>query len=488
MSQDDRTPARLRWARMRFSIIGPLLAAPPVEGELSSRIEQLASQAWQHPTTAEPVRFSFKTIERWYYAARAAPDPVTALARQVPSHAGTHPSVGALLADAIVAQHKDHPRWSYQLHHDNLCSLARQEPRLGVVPGYATIVRFMKSRGLARGKRRSRGSEDRFVPREKRSYEVEHVHGLWHFDFHQGSRAVLLPSGAWVKPQLLGILDDRSRLCCHLQWYLHEDTDSLVHGFSQAIQKRGLCRAALSDNGSAMLSAEFTEGLERLGIVHHTTLPQTPEQNGKQEAFWGQIEGRLLPMLEGVEGLSLDLLNTATQAWSEGEYNRRDHSEINESPLERYLRGPTVGRDSPSSDALRRAFKTEVSRRHRRSDGTVTVEGIRFEVPSAYRTLQDLRLRVARWDLSSVDLVDPRSGRHLAVLLPVDKARNAERARRTLDAPEPTAERTKRASGLAPLLSELMSDYAATGLPPGFIPKHDSDETDPDNDPSEESQ
>ena len=48
MTQDEEAPARLRWARMRFSIIGPLLAAPPADGELHARLEQLASQAWQH--------------------------------------------------------------------------------------------------------------------------------------------------------------------------------------------------------------------------------------------------------------------------------------------------------------------------------------------------------------------------------------------------------------------------------------------------------
>ena len=38
------------------------------------------------------------TIERWYYAARDAADPVLALARKVPSHAGTHPSMPAPLS------------------------------------------------------------------------------------------------------------------------------------------------------------------------------------------------------------------------------------------------------------------------------------------------------------------------------------------------------------------------------------------------------
>lgn len=488
MSQDDDTPTRLRWARTRFSIIGSLLAAPPPDGELRAQVEELARKTWSHPTTGAPVKFSFSTIERWYYAARAAADPINALARQVPKHAGTHPSVGAALAAAIVAQHRDHPRWSYQLHHDNLCALAREDAQLGIMPGYTTIRRFMKGKGLIRGKHRRHRRDDQFVPREKRSYEVEHVHGLWHFDFHQGSRAVLLANGQWHKPQLLGIIDDRSRLCCHLQWYLAEDTDSLVHGFSQAIQKRGLPRAALSDNGSAMVSAEFAAGLERLGVVHHTTLPQTPEQNGKQESFWGQVEGRLLAMLEGVEQLTLDLLNNATQAWVEGDYNRREHSEIKESPLARCQRGPSVVRESPSSDELRRAFKMLVSRKHRRSDGTVTVEGVRFEVPSAYRTLTELKLRVARWDLSTVDLVDPRTGKHLATLLPIDKAKNAERVRRAFD--EPSAAPRSRSTEVAPLLRQLMADHAATGMPPGFIPKHTSaddaaaDATDENEDPS----
>jgi putative transposase len=483
MADNDPAPsARVRWARLRFQILGPLMASPADDGELKTRIDELAARPWRHPTTGESVRFSFKTIERWWYTARGADDPLTALARKVPSHAGTHPSLGPLLVEAIVKQHRDHPRWTFQLHHDNLLALVREDPRLAPVPSYPTLCRFMKGQGLLRArKRRPREDVDGepFVPRETRSYEVTHVHGLWHLDFHEGSRPVLVASGQWQKPQLLGVLDDRSRLCCHLQWYLDETAEALIHALSQAFQKRGLPRALLTDNGAAMLAAETTEGLERLGIVHHTTLPYSPEQNGKQESFWGQIEGRLLPMLEGEPELTLELLNLATQAWVEEEYQRKRHSEIHESPLERYLRGPSVGRECPSSDALRRAFRTDLSRKQRRSDGTVTVEGIRFEVPAAYRTLLRLRLRVARWDLSSVLLVDPRSGDPLATLLPLDKATNAERIRRVV-APAETQE-PERPVGIAPHLRALMADYAATGLPPAYLPQLDSTDDPPED-------
>lgn len=476
MGQDD-TPARVRWARLRFSIIGSLLAEPAELGQLSERLAELAGRVWRHPTRREEVRFSVKTIERWYYAARREDDPLRALERKVPSHAGTHPTISPALAAALALQHDEHPRWSYKLHHDNVRALAREEASLGAVPGYATICRYMKGHGLVRQKKRrqrpERGAD--FVPRETRSYEVEHVQGLWHLDFHEGSRKVLCASGEWRKPHLLGITDDASRLCCHAQWYLDPDTEALVHGLSQAIQKRGLPRALLTDNGGPMIAAETVEGLERLGVVYTTTLPRTPEQNGKQEVFWGQVEGRLLAMLEGEKELTLRLLNDATQAWVEQEYHRKEHRELKEPPLDRYLRGPSVGRPSPSSEALRRAFRMEITRTQRRSDGTTTVEGVRFEVPSAYRTLHYLRLRVARWDLQHVELVDPRTGAHLATLLPLDKAKNADRVRRALTQVAPATPRA-RPAGMAPLLRALMAEYAATGLPPAYLTKGEEDD------------
>ena len=158
---------------------------------------------------------------------------------------------------------------------------------------------------------------------------------LWHLDFHHGSLKVLTERGQWQRPIVLGILDDHSRLCCHLQWYLSETAEDLVHGFSQAIQKRGLPRALLTDNGAAMVSDEFTEGLLSLGIVHEKTLPYSPHQNGKQERLWATMEGRLMEMLEHVE-LTLDFLNEATQAWMEIEYNRAVHRELAMSPVERF--------------------------------------------------------------------------------------------------------------------------------------------------------
>lgn len=485
----DQSPpaARLRWARFRFGVVAPLLTAPPERGELSAALAELSARSWVHPTTGEPLRLSRKTIERWYYAVRDAEQPIEVLARKVPRHAGTHPSVSEPLVGVLRQLRADHPRWSAQLLYDNARVLSETTPELNEVPSYATVCRYLRSAGLGKARKpRRHEKEPGFAARERRSYEVAHVHALWHTDFHEGKRKVALPSGRLVKPTLFALLDDRSRLCCHAQWYADEENSEIfVHGLTQGFQKRKLPRSLLSDNGSAMLAAEVREGLGRLSVAHHTTLSESPEQNGKQEFFWTQVEGRLMAMLEGEPALTLELLNRATQAWVEQEYHRRVHGETGQTPLERWLEGPSVGRPCPSSDELRRAFRMEVTRQQRKSDGTLTFAGVRYELPSVYRTLERASVRVARWDLSSIDLVDPHRGTHLCTLWPLDKERNADRRRRTLARPSMAGEAglpsEPAAVGIAPLLQRLMADYAATGLPPAYVhhdpSRHDDDES-----------
>jgi len=264
------------------------------------------------------------------------------------------------------------------------------------------------------------------------------------------------------------VIDDRSRLVCHLQWYLDETARSLIHALCQAFMKRGLPRALMTDNGAAMVAEETTTGLAALGIVHQHTLPYSPYQNAKQESFWGRIEGRLIAMLEGESALTLDVLNLASQAWVEQEYHRTKHSEIHVTPLQHYLAGPNVARVCPSSETLQNSFRVEVVRRQRRSDGTVSLDGVRFEIPSAYRTLEQVHLRYARWDLSRVDLVDARTGVVLCPVKPLDKSANATGLRRRL-APLPVELTPLPPKGLPALITQLLADYAATGMPPAYL-------------------
>jgi putative transposase len=331
------------WARFRFAVVGHLLSAPPARGMLRPALETLAAKTWTHPRSGRDVQFASTTIERWYYLARNQKlDPVGVLRRAVRKDHGKV-ALPTAVAEQLARQYHQYPHWSVKLHYDNLAALVKVTPSLGSLPSYSTVRRYMQAHALLRKPRThpNRPGEARAAQRrqsrEIRSYETEYVGSLWHLDFHHGSLKVLTSRGEWQRPLVLGILDDHSRLCCHAQWYLSETAEDLVHGLSQAFQKRGLPRALMTDNGAAMVAD-----------VHY-----------------------------------------------------------------------------------------------------------------------------ARWDLSRVDLVDPRHGTLLAALYPLDRAGNADGRRPVVEPTRPDAPVAESVSAgeLPPLLKKLLADYSATGLPPAYLPQ-----------------
>ena len=211
---DEDKPGHTIWGRFRFSVVADLLVRPPRRGQLQTRLEELADRSWKHPLREdERVTFGKSTIERWYYRAKDADDPIGALARKVRKDKGTPRKLSDELLAALKNQYEIHPNWSFQLHYDNLEALTSEQPELRPLPTYATIRRAMKAEGWTKksigrkpssAKRRALG---RRQDREVRSFEVEHAHALWHLDFHHGSIRLLDESGRWQTPIILGIID-----------------------------------------------------------------------------------------------------------------------------------------------------------------------------------------------------------------------------------------------------------------------------------------
>jgi putative transposase len=475
--KSDQIPMWQRWAQFRFAVIGELLSSPPEKGQLQRAIERLSRQTYRHPIEADRrISIGASTIERWYYKAKGAADPIAALGRKIRNDAGIRWSMSEPLFAALKSQYESHRRWNVQLHYDNLAALVKEQPRLGPMVSYKTVLRCMREYGWLKirqpalptaGQQRA---AERLQRREVRGFEVAHVHGLWHLDFHQARISIVDAAGKWHRPVALAICDDHSRLCCHLQFYLAETAQCLVHGLTQAFMKRGLPRALLTDNGAAMLAEETKNGLGRLGIEHKTTLPYSPYQNGKQEIFWGRLESRLLELLRGIEDLKLSFINQAACAWVEQDYHRKEHKEIRTPPLQRMLTGPDVSRPAPDSDFLRLAFTRRITRTPRRSDATVVVDGIRYELPVRFAHLRQVILRASSWDKSRMTLVDADTEAALARLLPQDKTKNASGLRRAIgtDGRGPATYSSEQC--MPALLRQWLADYAATGLPPAYLP------------------
>jgi putative transposase len=135
------------------------------------------------------------------------------------------------------------------------------------------------------------------------------------------------------------------------------------------------------------------------------------------------------------------------------------------------IEGPCISRSAPSAEALRLAFSVEETRSQRRSDGTLSLKGVRFEVPDRFRHFPRLHVRFQTFDLSVAHLVDGKTGELLSCIYPQDKLKNAAGFRRAKETPKEVIHPREPRDPIPPLLGILLSDYAATGLPPAFIPK-----------------
>ena len=161
----------------------------------------------------------------------------------------------------------------------------------------------------------------------------------------------------------------------------------------------GAWAAALSAERqrAAMTAAEITQGLTRLGILRRTTLPYSPYQNAKQEAISGQVEGRLMAMFEARRESHLAMLDEATQAWPSSTTTAnplRDRRRPDHALPRRTRRDAAVPRQRCAPPR-----RTRIDHRmQRKSDGTIMIEGTRFEIPNRYRPSQAARSRCAGFD------------------------------------------------------------------------------------------
>ena len=213
-----------------------------------------------------------------------------------------------------------------------------------------------------------------------------------------------------------------------------------------------------------MTADEVAQGLARLGIVHEMTLAHSPYQNGKQESFWGQVEGRLLAMLENCR--DLDARRCSTRRRRRGSSSSTTATSTPRSGKRRSggtWPVPTSGGRVPRA---RRCGSPSWPRSTARSGGATARSASRAAAsrcPRATATSTASRCATRSWDLGQVHLVDDRTRRGAVPLFPLDRTQNADGQRRALEPIAAGAVAPPPAPGMAPLLEKLMADYAQHG-------------------------
>lgn len=124
-------------------------------------------------------------------------------------------------------------------------------------------------------------------PKQVRSFERANPNDLWQTDI-----MTFMLKGQY-RVYMIGFLDDNSRFLTGWGLYRFQTTANVQEVFRAAIEKHGLPKEVLSDNGRQYYSwrgrSKFTEMLTKLGIRHIRSRPYHPQTQGKIESFWRNL-------------------------------------------------------------------------------------------------------------------------------------------------------------------------------------------------------
>lgn len=121
-------------------------------------------------------------------------------------------------------------------------------------------------------------------PVKVRNFERARPNELWQTDI-----MTFMLKGQY-RLYLIGFMDDNSRFLVGWGLYRYQTTKHVQEVFRAAIEKHGLPKEVLSDNGRQYYTwrgrSQFTIMLTKLGIAHIRSRPYHPQTLGKIESFW----------------------------------------------------------------------------------------------------------------------------------------------------------------------------------------------------------
>lgn len=217
------------------------------------------------------------------------------------------------------------------------------------------------------------------------AFSKAHANELWQADTLYGP---FVPRHSTpTQTRLIAFLDDASRVCCHGQFFFHENVDTLVEALRAAFYKRGVPQALYVDNGSIYSSKEIIQVCARVGCLLHHAPVRDGAAKGKIERFFRTVRDCFLS--RSLDLSSLESLNRQFTLWVEEQYNAQKHSVLGMSPLDRFALDRKWIRFLPPNQANDELFFVEEERLVR-ADNTFSFKSLRFEAPRhlPHRTIQ----------------------------------------------------------------------------------------------------
>jgi hypothetical protein len=226
---------------------------------------------------------------------------------------------------------------------------------------------------------------------------MQFANQLWQADTMYGPY-ITGTDGKPVQSRLIAFIDDASRICCHGQFFLNENVDSMIAAIRSAFYKRGVPEQLYVDNGSIYTCAEISLICARVGCILRHAPVRDGAAKGKIERFFRTVRDKFL--IRQLDLSSLDILNRQFTQWVEDDYNSVDHSAIGMRPIDRFGLDLKKIRFLPPDQVNDELFFAEDSR-HVKKDNTFSFRNVRYEAPADLRD-KEIIIRFDRTKMNCV--------------------------------------------------------------------------------------
>jgi putative transposase len=274
---------------------------------IKERITNVANTPFSDEDGAPHV-FTWRTIQTWY--SRYKKDGITTMKPRPRSDKGQPrkvevESLSAAIEQALSSFHDKTPNIAAIYR---VCIERGFLTRQSVAPN--TFRRLVNSFELLKPEAESHD-------KRRLAFAKAHANEMWQADTMVGP--FVAHDGGHVQARLIAFIDDASRVCCHGEFFVRENVDTLTRSLRSALYKRGVPLAMYVDNGSIYTSKEITQICARIGcLLCHAPL-RDGAAKGKVERFFRTVREDFL--VRALDLSSVAALNRAFSAWVEDEYN-----------------------------------------------------------------------------------------------------------------------------------------------------------------------
>lgn len=415
----------------RFGIIADLVYSHASGKELARIIAEKAARSYEIPFSRK-TSITQSCIRKWLAAYRAMGRD--ALIPKIRKDKGTSRAISDGEKELILKLLEQKP----QMDASSAVRTLVRDGKIFDAISKSSLSRFIRASGFEKAARLRVETKDQ-VQGFSYEYPLECVQVD---DMH--SFAVPDQTGKLRKAILIAFLDDATRRVLYSHFSFSENALEFERGILHILRSHGRLRRIYTDNGATFVSDQTRRILDTLGIPLIHSRPGMPKGRGKIERFFRTVRTQFEITLDPSSIRSIHDYDTRFRSWLESEYHRQPHSSLGgRTPLDAYLAGTDrIFRVDPTID-LDDVFCHEESRVVA-NDATVSVSGIRYEVPSVLIGSKVKLKRNPHADVPAISVF--RDGKAYGKARRVDVYANA-RSKRIMDQDDPSQVAFRSSSG-----------------------------------------